>query len=61
MQDNNDVVLKRELDGLLHYLNLVRSEIAAIGHPADEEHGLIELAIDLMRLLMQQQMQQTRS
>jgi chemotaxis protein CheZ len=39
VQDNNDVVLKRELDGLLHYLNLVRSEIAAIGHPADEEHG----------------------
>ena len=40
MQDNNDVVLKRELDGLLRYLNLIRSEISTIGHPADEEHGL---------------------
>lgn len=39
MQENNDVVLKRELDGLLRYLNRVRSEIAAIGRPADEEHG----------------------
>ena len=39
MQDNNDVVLKREIDGLLRYLNLVRSEIAAIKHPADEKHG----------------------
>lgn len=32
-------VLKQELDGLLRYLNRVKSEIAAIGHPADEEHG----------------------
>ena len=39
MQDNNEVVLKREIDGLLHYLNLVRSEIAAIRHPANEKHG----------------------
>ena len=39
MQENNDVVLKRELDGLLHYLNRIRSKIAAIGCPADEEHG----------------------
>ncbi len=39
MQDNNDVVLKREIDGLLRYLNLVRSEISAIRHPADEKHG----------------------
>ena len=39
MQENNDVVLKRELDGLLHYLNRIRSKIAAIGCPADEEHS----------------------
>ncbi len=32
-------VLKQELDGLLRYLNRVKSEIAAIGHPADEEHN----------------------
>jgi len=34
-----DKGLKRELDGLLRYLNRVKSEIAAIGRPADEEHG----------------------
>lgn len=39
VQENNDVVLKRELDGLLHYLNRIRSKIAAIRCPADEEHG----------------------
>ena len=47
MQDNNDVVLKRELDGLLRYLNLIRSEISAIGHPADEEHGLSRIGDQL--------------
>ena len=47
MQDNNDVVLKRELDGLLRYLNLLRSEISAIGHPADEEHGLSRIGDQL--------------
>lgn len=39
MEESNDLVLKRELDGLLRYIHRVRSEIAAIGRPADEDHG----------------------
>lgn len=39
MSDDNTAVLKRELDGLLLYLQRVRTEIAAIGHPVDKEHG----------------------
>ena len=38
MEEDNDIVLKRELDGLLRYLQRVRSEIAAIGRPSDEDH-----------------------
>lgn len=39
MEESNDLVLKRELDGLLRYIHKVRSEVAAIGRPADEDHG----------------------
>ncbi len=39
MKQSDGLVLKRELDGLLRYIHRVRSEIAAIGRPADEEHG----------------------
>lgn len=39
MDNSSEVGLKRELDGLLRYIHKVRSEIAAIGRPADEDHG----------------------
>ena len=36
-QDENQA-LKEELTGLFHYIQRVRSEIAAIHHPAEEDH-----------------------
>ena len=36
-QDENQE-LKKELTGLFHYIQRVRSEIAAIHHPAEEDH-----------------------
>jgi len=39
VQESDNIILKRELDGLLRYLHKVRSEIATIGNPADEDHG----------------------
>ena len=37
MPDANEVVLKHELQGLFNYIQRVRSEIAAIDRPAEEE------------------------
>ncbi len=36
--DQNISLLRSELDGLLRYLHRVRTEIASIDRPADEEH-----------------------
>jgi len=45
--DNSDAYLRRELDGLLRYLNKVRDEIAAIEKPADETHNFQKMGDQL--------------
>jgi len=37
-ETGSDVRLRRQVDGLLRYVEKVRDEIAAIGRPADEEY-----------------------
>jgi len=45
--ENSDAYLRRELDGLLRYLNKVRDEIAAIKKPADETHNFQKMGDQL--------------
>ncbi len=51
MEEVDDSVLKRELDGLLRYMQRVRSEVAAIGRPADEDHGFESMGEQLDAIL----------
>lgn len=47
MSTENPENLKDELFGLFHYIQRVRQEIAAISHPADNEHGFDSMADQL--------------
>lgn len=51
MEETSEVGLKRELDGLLRYMNKVRSEVSAIGRPADEDHGFESMGEQLDAIL----------
>lgn len=50
-QEPNSEFLKSELIGLFHYIQRVKEEIAAISHPADEEHHFDNMAEQLTAIV----------
>ncbi len=47
MAQNDNLNLKTELAGLFHYIQLARTEIAAIHHPVDEEYNFENMSEQL--------------
>ena len=47
MAQDDNLNLKTELAGLFHYIQRVRTEIAAIHHPADEENNFENMSDQL--------------